>query len=222
MEPPEGISLKQRFPHCCRPRSWNIDATLWPCGVSVASAGDAQSLLTIQLFKHVINVRLMHENDSSKSSERMLTQTAPGTLQSSVERLLWWSVGLHWSHFTARHIDAKRCLLCLHEMSRDGTKHLYVMQWKWDWTPTGEWGRSWMRWRCWCSLVVVAEASWPSLTYQHSQKWLFQTAHGGNQDTLKHFKPFFFCFVLFCDTNLCSLSEHRHDTQTLQQYVHHK
>lgn len=136
--PPEGISLKQRFPHCCRPRSSNIEATLWLCRVSVASACDAQSLPTSQLFKRVINVWLMRENDSIKSRERTLTQTAPGILQSSVERSFWWSVGLHWSHFTARHIDAERYLLCLHEMSRDGTKHLYVMQWKWGWTPPGE------------------------------------------------------------------------------------
>lgn len=136
--PPEGISLKQRFPHCCRPRSSNIEATLWLCRVSVASACDAQSLPTSQLFKRVINVWLMRENDSIKSRDRTLTQTAPGILQSSVERSFWWSVGLHWSHFTARHIDAERYLLCLHEMSRDGTKHLYVMQWKWGWTPPGE------------------------------------------------------------------------------------
>lgn len=136
--PPEGISLKQRFPHCCRPRSSNIEATLWLCRVSVASACDAQSLPTSQLFKRVINVWLMRENDSIKSRDRTLTQTAPGILQSSVERSFWWSVGLHWSHFTARHIDAKRYLLCLHEMSRDGTKYLYVMQWKWGWTPPGE------------------------------------------------------------------------------------
>lgn len=188
--PPEGISLKQRFPHCCRPRSSHIEATLWLCRVSVASACDAQSLPTSQSFKRVINVWLMRENDSIKSRERTLTQTAPGILQSSVERSFWWSVGLHWSHFTARHIDAERYLLCLHEMSRDGTKHLYVMQWKWGWTPPGERRRG--------DGAAGARASWP--------RSLTNTVRSGRYkqlvEAIRHFKTLqtFFALSLWTQT----------------------
>lgn len=188
--PPEGISLKQRFPHCCRPRSSNIEATLWLCRVSVASACDAQSLPTSQSFKRVINVRLMRENDSIKSRDRTLTQTAPGILQSSVERSFWWSVGLHWSHFTARHIDAERYLLCLHEMSRDGTKYLYVMQWKWGWNPPGERRRG--------DGAAGARASWA--------RSLTNTVRSGRYkqlvEAIRHFKTLqtFFALSLWTQT----------------------
>ena len=174
---------------------------LWLCRVSVASACDAQSLPTSQFFKHVINVRLMRENDSIKSRETMLTRTAPGILQSSVERLFWWSVGLHWSHLT-RHIDAKRYLLCLHEVSRDGTKHLYVMQWKWGWTPPGEWRRG-----DGAGVHRLLELELPDLAHLSTRSEAIVTNSSWRQlDTLKRFKPF-----------LLSLSEHRHDTQTFSQ-----